>query len=88
MVKQIAKAQNICLELMKEVRDICEQNQLTYWIDGGTLLGAKRHNGFIPWDDDVDICLPIPDYFQLLELLQEKITHSLLSKNLNYFFIP
>jgi lipopolysaccharide cholinephosphotransferase len=76
MVKQIAKAQKICLELMKEVRDICEQNQLTYWIDGGTLLGAKRHNGFIPWDDDVDICLPIPDYFKLLDYLQEKIAHS------------
>lgn len=67
--KAIKIAQDKCLELLLEFDQICKANQIMYWLDGGTLLGAKRHNGFIPWDDDVDLCIPIEDYMKVLELL-------------------
>ena len=64
-------AKNECLKLLLKLDEICAENNLRYWIDGGTLLGAIRHEGFIPWDDDIDICLPAPDFYKLTEVLTE-----------------
>jgi len=69
--KAIKVAQEKCLELLLEFDKLCKENKITYWLDGGTLLGAKRHGGFIPWDDDVDLCLPVQDYIKVLDLLSE-----------------
>ena len=54
-------AQLRMLEMLKYIDNICRIHNITYWLDGGTLLGAIRHQGFIPWDDDVDICMPYKD---------------------------
>lgn len=61
------------LELLKIVSDICARNNLTYFADWGTLLGAVRHQGFIPWDDDIDICLKREDYSKLIQILPREL---------------
>ena len=70
--KKVRKAQLVMLELLEVIDKICEENNLVYWLDSGTLLGAARHKGFIPWDDDLDICVPRESYEKLIEILKEK----------------
>ena len=68
---KLKEEQNVCLEIMKDVKNLCEKNNLQYWIDGGTLLGAVRHKGFIPWDSDVDFCMLRQDFYKLSDLLKQ-----------------
>ncbi|MBR4461215.1 MAG: LicD family protein [Erysipelotrichaceae bacterium] len=65
---QLKQLQQICLEIMKSFTRFCDENGLTYYMCGGTLLGAIRHQGFIPWDDDVDLAMPREDYEKLLKI--------------------
>ena len=61
-------------ELLHIFHEICEKNNLTYWLDWGTLLGAVRHQGFIPWDDDLDVTMPRADYERAVPLLKEEFS--------------
>ncbi len=70
---QLRKAQLRMLEILKSVDAICRRHNIPYWIDFGTLLGAVRHKGFIPWDDDVDICVLDKDYKQLRQILIQEL---------------
>lgn len=67
------------LQLLKYFRDTCDRLGLRYSLCGGTLLGAVRHKGYIPWDDDIDVLMPVPDYMKLLEQFEEDETYKLLN---------
>lgn len=61
------------LEVLSVIADVCERHHLQYFADYGTLLGAVRHKGFIPWDDDIDICMLREDYMELIRVLPEEL---------------
>jgi len=68
------QTQAISLEILRTVADICEAQNLRYALIYGTLIGAIRHHDYIPWDDDVDIMMPRPDYDKLLAYLDDHIS--------------
>lgn len=64
------------LEIWQEVDRICRKHKITYWAGYGTLLGAARHKGFIPWDDDFDLWMMRPDYNRFYEVVEEELIQS------------
>ncbi|CDZ24935.1 LICD protein family superfamily protein [[Clostridium] cellulosi] len=68
------------LKILKVIIDICNRHNLRYCLIGGTLLGAVRHKGFIPWDDDIDIGMPRPDYEKFLQQAQKELKEPLAVK--------
>lgn len=76
------------LVVMDAIDKICTENAIRYYLIGGTLLGAVRHKGFIPWDDDFDICMPRSDFDRFIELapklLQEPMVLTWITTRENY----
>lgn len=68
MNTDLRKLQEIELNMLEKLKEICKKHHLTYYAACGTLLGAVRHKGFIPWDDDMDLFLPWEDYKKLMEI--------------------
>ena len=73
----LRKAQYKMLDILVVVDEICEKHNIPYWIDYGSLLGAVRHGGFIPWDDDLDISLLRHDFKRLSKILKKELPNDL-----------
>lgn len=69
----LRKAQLRMLDILIEVDSICRKHGIPYWLEGGTLLGAVRHGGFIPWDDDLDICVERKHMRKLKRILKNEL---------------
>ena len=73
----LRKAQMRMLEILKIVDSIFSKHHIDYYLDGGTLLGAVRHGGFIPWDDDIDISVRREDFSRIKRVLQKELPNNL-----------
>lgn len=69
--EMLERVQKIELEMLIEVDRICKENDIKYTIIGGTLLGAVRHGGFIPWDDDADVAMLRPEYEKFCSIIDK-----------------
>lgn len=79
-VTEVSDIQRLLYSLMKKFHEICEHYHLYYCIFGGTMLGAVRHQAIIPWDDDIDVCMPRGDYEKFCRIVNEKYTDNFIVK--------
>lgn len=78
MLDQKLKAvQDVTYDILKDFDEFCSKHNLTYYISYGTLIGAVRHQDFIPWDDDIDVSMPREDYDKLLNELSNELPEHL-----------
>lgn len=78
---QLRQHQLRTLEILKVVDSICKTNNINYWLSSGTLLGAVRHKGFIPWDDDIDIEMLRDDFKKFNEVIPQYLPDNLKLQN-------
>ena len=69
----LKRVQGVILEILKDYKKICAKYDLPYFAFGGTAIGAIRHHGFIPWDDDIDVCMLRSDYERFLEVAPQEL---------------
>lgn len=89
----INEIKNAELSILIAFDEFCKKHNLSYFLSSGTLLGAIRHKGFIPWDDDIDVSMPRPDYEKFYELtkfnpIQKNFVTSIYRKCLNKTYFP
>lgn len=77
---QTKRIWNIQLNLAARLLEVCKKHNLKIWCDGGTLLGAIRHKGFIPWDDDMDFAMMRKDFDILQKVATEEFSYPFFSK--------
>lgn len=73
-VVTVHDVQVVLLEMLKDIDELCRKNSIPYFLDGGSALGAVRHQGFIPWDDDADIAMMRSDYIRFQQVLKEQLS--------------
>ncbi len=69
--------QSVILDIFSSIQKICKKHNITYYAIGGTCIGAVRHKGFIPWDDDLDIAIPIQDFDRFLNIAEKELPNYL-----------
>lgn len=80
----IKELQQKLLEMIKDFDIFCSENNLSYCLSGGNVLGAVRHKGFIPWDDDIDVQMPREDYTKLLDIYKNNDKYQLQKDTIDY----
>lgn len=73
-VENLRELQKIDIFIYRDLKKFCDENKIRVYLHGGSLIGAIRHKGFIPWDDDIDVCMSRPDYERLKRLSNGKIS--------------
>ena len=68
----VADVQKVLLVILKDIDAICRRHSISYWLNGGSALGAVRHQGFIPWDDDADIAMMRSDFERFIEIMKKE----------------
>ena len=88
----LRQAQLVMLRMLKIIDYICRKHNLSYWVCSGTLLGAVRHKGFIPWDDDLDICMIREDYEKFTQIAPLEFPKDIMlqtrESDPNYDYLP
>lgn len=84
--QEIQQLKDVQIELLDELKAFCENNDIRFYLFAGTLLGAIRHKGFIPWDDDIDVCMPRKDYEKFLSLYKENDKYFLQTANTDKYY--
>lgn len=75
------------LGILKRIDTYAKKYGIRYYLQSGTALGAVRHKGYIPWDDDVDVFMPIDDYLKLIDILKDDVQYKIISQfNTDYYF--
>ena len=77
----VRKIQRVELDIFKAFKAICEKHNLRYFAIGGTCIGAIRHKGFIPWDDDMDVAMPYEDYVKFFEVAPDELPDYLVARD-------
>ena len=72
----LREAQLLMVDILEDVHKLCEKHNLRYFLDAGTLIGAVRHKGFIPWDDDIDLCMLRTEYKKMIPIAKEYFKNS------------
>lgn len=80
----IREVQVLYLGMIQRYAEYCQQKDLTFFMAGGTLLGAVREQGFIPWDDDVDFAMPRPDYEKFIREYKGELILNVVGKTAAY----
>ena len=70
----VKDVQNVLIEMMKDIDELCRKNNIEYVLTGGSTLGAIRHGGFIPWDDDLDIAMMRDQYKKFIKVLKTQLS--------------
>ena len=70
----VRDVQLLLLEMLKDIDEVCQKHNIPYFLNGGSALGAVRHKGFIPWDDDADISMMYEDYLKFLKIVKEELS--------------
>lgn len=74
---ELHELQIVLLEMIKQIDNICKKENIEYFLLGGTFIGAVRHKGFIPWDDDIDIAMDRKNYQKFLKIIDEKLPENM-----------
>ncbi|MDK0774861.1 LicD family protein [Clostridium perfringens] len=81
MKASLRESQKLMTTILRDFDKVCKKNDIKYWIESGTLLGAIRHGGFIPWDDDIDVGMLREDYNRFLEIAKNDLPNDLVVNN-------